>query len=380
MRSPPIKLLIIFALLSGLVARTVYASEADGAIAGGNNNGYAWSNKAGWVNFVPTNGNMRITDNGITGNAWNNNYGWINMSPTNGGVHATPDGALSGYAWGSSLGWINFSGVSINSSGKFVGQATGTLIGTLNFGCANCNVTTDFRPQNFRTVVLPPSSGGGGGHALPGSINANPSSPTVSSPGNNAGGNIAQTSSGGAPTLSVEENPASFQASPGGIAVAQSATPAKSIPAQLFDIRLLIDRTAILHIADLVARVTFGSFGRVPTPVAMTFSIINSSNESIEVSQDTTTVQTEAVFVKRFLNVAQLAPGSYTLKLHTKYNSNVEDDFTAAFTITSPTASSRWIAWLIGGLALSICSLLFLLWWRRRKYKNEQEAMHFPHL
>lgn len=152
-------ILILITIL--LLPVAAFASTTNGTVDATNK--YAWSNQAGWVNFNTTNGNISIIDSGITGYAWNSNYGWINMAPTNGGVTIVASGALSGYAWGASLGWINFSGVSINSSGKFVGQATGPIIGTLTFDCTNCNVTTDYRPSSFRTTTTSGSSGSSGG-------------------------------------------------------------------------------------------------------------------------------------------------------------------------------------------------------------------------
>ncbi len=173
---------LIFAFCILAFAVSAKASETDGTIVSGGNAGYAWSDQAGWVNFGTTNGNLHITDSGITGYVWNSNYGWINMAPTIGGVAVTANGALSGYAWGSGLGWIKFSGASINSSGKFIGQATSAAIGTLTFDCDNCSVTTDYRPQNFRTtpslVPLATVLGGGGGGG--GGI------PSVSGPGGQA--------------------------------------------------------------------------------------------------------------------------------------------------------------------------------------------------
>ncbi len=155
-----VTLLSVAAFLGSMIP-AAYASQTNGTITGGGNNGYAWSDNIGWINFGNTNGNITITDSGVTGYAWSNNSGWINMAPTNGGVTVAASGALSGYAWGSSLGWINFSGISINSSGQFTGQATGAAVGTLTFDCGNCSVTTDYRPQNFRTAS--PSSGGSNG-------------------------------------------------------------------------------------------------------------------------------------------------------------------------------------------------------------------------
>lgn len=167
-----IKIILLFALTLGLVSNAVFASETNGTIISGGNNGYAWSDQAGWINFGCSGCGISITDAGVTGYVWSNNFGWINVSPANGGIIIAPNGALSGYAWGSGLGWINFSGVSINSSGKFVGAASGTTIGALSFDCVNCSVTTDFRPHDFRAVAPAQTiivSGGGGG-APPGLI------------------------------------------------------------------------------------------------------------------------------------------------------------------------------------------------------------------
>lgn len=143
-------------IIAGIFAFATFcnASITDGTID--STNKYAWSNNAGWVNFGATNGNIHITDSGITGYAWNEIYGWINMAPTNSGVVPDASGAFSGYAWGESTGWINFTGTSVNCSGVFSGSATGDTIGTLTFDCANCSVTSDYRPANCRGGPPPP--------------------------------------------------------------------------------------------------------------------------------------------------------------------------------------------------------------------------------
>lgn len=120
---------------------------------------YAWGNKAGWLNFKATNGNISITDSALTGYIWNEVYGWINLAPTGSGVTNTTSGVFSGSAWGQNAGWINFSGVSINCSGKFTGSATGDTVGTITFDCSNCNVTTNWTPST--------GCGGGGGGPPP---------------------------------------------------------------------------------------------------------------------------------------------------------------------------------------------------------------------
>src|SRR3989344_1841001 len=150
-----------------LLATGAAASETVGTVTTGGNEGFAWSDQAGWVNFGTANGAITIQDSGITGYAWIPNYGRMNMNPSNGGVSVAAGGALSGYAWSSALGWVNFSGVSINSSGVFTGQATGASIGTLTFSCTNCSVKTDYRPPALETTSTESSSGSSGG-ATPG--------------------------------------------------------------------------------------------------------------------------------------------------------------------------------------------------------------------
>jgi len=148
-------LLAMFLGFFDLAASPALASETSGTID--STNKYAWANNIGWINFKTDNGNVSITDSGITGYIWNENYGWINMDPTQSGVSVSAAGALSGNAWGEGTGWINFSGVSIDCSGNFSGSATGDIVGTVTFDCTNCAVSTDYRPQNCR------SGGGGGG-------------------------------------------------------------------------------------------------------------------------------------------------------------------------------------------------------------------------
>lgn len=126
-----------------------FASTTNGTII----DQYAWSENAGWVNFLTTNGNVQVTDSAITGYVWDANYGWMNLNPTNGGVLNDGEGNLSGHAWSTGAGWIDFENVSINSSGKFTGTAEGDVYGTLTFNCDNCNVTTDWRSVTVRDSI-----------------------------------------------------------------------------------------------------------------------------------------------------------------------------------------------------------------------------------
>jgi len=112
-------------------------------------NAYAWGENMGWVNFLATGSNITVSDSVLTGYAWNSNYGWINLSPSISGVTNTCSGVLGGYAWSGTQGWISFTGVTINSSGKFTGTAgtVSSIAGRINFDCTNCNVETDWRPS-----------------------------------------------------------------------------------------------------------------------------------------------------------------------------------------------------------------------------------------
>lgn len=151
-------LFIIFVMGVILYSQPVLASETDGTVNSVNK--YAWGEDVGWINFSPTNGNVHITDSGLTGYAWNDLYGWIHLNPTNNAIMNDGEGNLTGYAWSENLGWINFSGVTINSAGRFVGQAVGDNTGTINFDCTNCNVSTDWRPASARTPVVENHGGG----------------------------------------------------------------------------------------------------------------------------------------------------------------------------------------------------------------------------
>jgi hypothetical protein len=148
-------------------------------------NKYAWGSNTGWVNFNPTNGNVAVSDAGLSGSAWGENYGWINLNPTASGVKNDGTGFLSGYAWGENTGYIDFSGVRINAQGIFTGTATGDIVGSLTFDCTNCKVTTTWRPSTGVAIVSPTSpsvSVGVGGGYLPPAFTVNGGASSTQSP------------------------------------------------------------------------------------------------------------------------------------------------------------------------------------------------------
>jgi len=109
-------------------------------------------------------------------------------------------------------------------------------------------------------------------------------------------------------------------------------TETEEIPEQLFDINLEIDKVSITNIKDLISRVIFISFGRVPTPVDLTFNIVNKTGEIVHSQKDQIVVETEGVLIERFKDL-DLPLGRYTLVVKTLYNVNVEDEFKVSFEI-----------------------------------------------
>ena len=136
----------------------VFASSTDGTID--STYKYAWGENIGWVNFGISNGNVHVTDSGLSGYALSETVGWIYLED----IANDGEGNLSGYAWGENIGWIKFNptngGVIINSSGEFTGSALGENIGWIIFG-GDYKVKTDWRPQSERpaTASAPSSSG-----------------------------------------------------------------------------------------------------------------------------------------------------------------------------------------------------------------------------
>src|SRR3989339_473964 len=105
-------------------------------------------------------------------------------------------------------------------------------------------------------------------------------------------------------------------------------------PNQLFDIIFEIDDSLILNINELVTRVTFESFGTEPTPVNLTYIIVDEMGKTLHVEKDYITVETEKVFTKKFEGL-DLDYGKYAIYLKTLYNVDVEDDFVKRFEIRS---------------------------------------------
>lgn len=156
------------------------ASESSGTIESGSFSARICKNTTctlyGSVNWKPTGSTpVQIADSGLSGYVWGSEIGFINLNPTSAGVSINSStGALSGHAFSNTGSWINFNpsdvsggtdvGVSINTSGEFVGWAwvSGVNGGWMKFDCSSVNtcVKTDWRPLGSRTSSGGQTSGG----------------------------------------------------------------------------------------------------------------------------------------------------------------------------------------------------------------------------
>ena len=360
------KIILIVAFLITVLPLMSVAAAADGTIIGGGNDGYAWSDQVGWVNFGTVGGAVRITDAGITGYAWNENYGWINLNPSTGGVLVAADGSLSGYAWGEGLGWINFSGVTIGADGNFSGQATGAVIGTLTFDCTHCAVVTDFVPQDQRADTGGINSSatrtarGAAGTESEQAPDAEPERETDAP----AAGEIVPALQ--PPRERADDGVGATDPEPGAV-IPVADTPSE-LPAQLFDITVKIKDQLIASSDELDVSVIFVSFGTEPTPVDVTFRILD--DQGIEVYRFEgeavdIIVETEGVLRQSFVGIS-LPEGKYTLVTETRYGDDVFDAFRQSFEIVAEDERSFSWWWLVA-LAVGFGLLLTLLLRNKKK-------------
>ncbi len=130
----------------------------------------------------------------------------------------------------------------------------------------------------------------------------------------------------------------------------------EGFPEQLFDISFRIDDNMMQSSDDLSAVITFVSFGTVPTPVDLTYRILDISGKEVYNEKGTVTVTTEEVVRKSF-NGLDLSDGEYSLVLSTLYGNDVADDFRQGFTISAGKKRSYTWIWIIG----EIISVVYLI-------------------
>lgn len=98
------------------------------------------------------------------------------------------------------------------------------------------------------------------------------------------------------------------------------------------DIILSLENSLIKSSYELTAVVTFESFGTVPTPINLTFIILDEFGNEYAIDKDFIVVTTEEVLRKKF-EVLYLPDGKYTLVLQTLYNVDVSYESRQEFEI-----------------------------------------------
>ena len=181
---------------------------------------------------------------------------------------------------------------------------------------------------------------------------------TPSPPGGGGGGAVFITTTVPIPAPELEPSP---------------ITPA--IPAQLFDISLALDDSLIQDSDELSAVVTFESFGAEPTPIELTFIILDETENEVYREGDSITVEVEEVLRKSFKGL-NLPEGKYSLVLHTLYNVNVFDEFRQEFEIAKKEESfiEKIFSWIKDNKWYFIVGILIigLTLWLVRKGKRER--------
>jgi len=129
-------------------------------------------------------------------------------------------------------------------------------------------------------------------------------------------------------------------------------------PSQLFDINLEVDSTSVYDVDELGVRVNFTSFGNIPTPVSMTFKVLDNTGKTIYTKTESIIVETEQVYSKSFAGLV-LSPGNYTIRLVTLYNVNVTDEFESSFKIKSTFSWPLVRIYIAGILAIIVALALF---------------------
>jgi len=151
---------LIFLLVVFSLAKFSFANRVGYILENGEGRSYAQFTEplAGTVNFYPNGESVYIDSKELRGYAWGDRAGWINLSPEFAGVLNDGFGELTGYAWGEIAGWINFrptnGGVKIDTSnGYFQGWAWSENFGWLEFTCpGTACVQTTWRPE--KSVIL----------------------------------------------------------------------------------------------------------------------------------------------------------------------------------------------------------------------------------
>jgi len=136
------------------------------------------------------------------------------------------------------------------------------------------------------------------------------------------------------------------------------------LPKQLFDIKLELAHYNVYNPEDLVAWARFENFGTEPTPVNLTYIILDKKENVVYVREAYLVVETEEFVVEKFEEV-DLKPGEYSILLRILYDVDIEDEFRQDFQVISRTRT--WIYIVLGFAVLTAFYLIIL----KRKKKTE---------
>lgn len=158
--------------------------------------------------------------------------------------------------------------------------------------------------------------------------------------------------------------------------VITSLESAPETPTQLFDIRLLLEQQVFSPEDPITLRAHFNSFGIIPTPVNMFFTITDESGKIFATSDESLVVETDAVFTKR-LEHLDLPPGAYEMHMNTRYNVEVEDDFHVSFLVRRSVGEY----YLFGGVVLLVlvACMAYGFWSRRKSPRYAREDLKANH-
>lgn len=157
----------------------------------------------------------------------------------------------------------------------------------------------------------------------------------------------------------------------------------EKLPEQLFDISIRLEKEIITDISDLEAVIVFESFGKVPTAIDLTYTIVNDQGQIVFKDTETVSVETERVVRKHFDNLSLLS-GNYILVVKTQYNIDVIDEFKIDFIMVEKAKKEIlfaniwfWI-WLITLLVAIIIFFFFLSNYKKinNRLKNNESDTH----
>ena len=156
----------------------------------------------------------------------------------------------------------------------------------------------------------------------------------------------------------------------------------EEIPSQLFDITFNLEDTIIQNSNELTSIVTFESFGTIPTPVDLTFIVLDEDGNEVYRKKSKITVTTEEVLRWNYETLGELSKGKYVAILQTLYNVDVYDEFRQDFEIGKEKRGitgkvvdligGKVNLWIVEGV-IGLFVLGGLAWWLIKKQKKRKE-------